>query len=178
MNGTWNANGNSTGNNSGREDLLSDSTKLAIDHWLGKFPPEQKRSALIQSLMAAQTQNGGWLSKDLIEAVASHLGLPPVWAHEVVSFYSMFDLKPTGRHKVNICTNISCWLNGAENMVAHVEKKLGIRTGETTSDGRITLVREEECLAACCGAPMMVVDGHYHERLDLKKLDSILDGLD
>ena len=90
----------------------------------------------------------------------------------------MFDLKPTGRHKVNMCTNISCWLNGAEDLVAHVEKKLGIRMGETTSDGRITLVCEEECLAACCGAPMMVVDGHYHERLDLSRLDSILDGLD
>ena len=178
MHSTGNSTGNASGNNSVREDLLSNQTRQAIDHWLGKFPPEQKRSALIQSLMAAQTQNGGWLSRELIEAVAGYLDLPPVWAHEVVSFYSMFDLKPTGRHKVNICTNISCWLNGAEDLVAHVEKKLGIRTGETTSDGRITLVREEECLAACCGAPMMVVDGHYHERLDVKKLDSILDGLD
>ena len=90
----------------------------------------------------------------------------------------MFHLQPTGRHKVNICTNISCWLNGAEELVAHVEKHLGIRTGETTADGRITLVREEECLAACCGAPMMVVDGHYHENLDAAKAENILQGLD
>ncbi len=178
MNSVGNHTANPNGNHKDFEGLLSSNTKQAIDHWLAKFPAEKKRSALIQSLMAAQTQNGGWLSTDLIEAVASYLDLPPVWAHEVASFYSMFDLKPTGRHKVNICTNISCWLNGAENMVAHVEKKLGIRMGETTSDGRITLVREEECLAACCGAPMMVVDGHYHERLDLNKLDSILDGLE
>jgi len=178
MHTTGNTTGNSTGHEAAQVDLLSSHTRKAIDHWLGKFPPEQKRSALIQSLMAAQTQNGGWLSRELIEAVAAYLDLPPVWAHEVASFYSMFDLKPTGRHKVNMCTNISCWLNGAEDLVAHVEKKLGIRMGETTSDGRITLVCEEECLAACCGAPMMVVDGHYHERLDLNRLDSILDGLD
>jgi NADH-quinone oxidoreductase subunit E len=157
---------------------LSRETLQAIDHWLAKFPPDQKRSALIQSLIAAQAQNGGWLTTELIEAVAAYLEIPPVWAHEVASFYSMFSLQPTGRHKVNVCTNISCWLNGAEDMVAHIEKKLGIRTGETTGDGRISLVREEECLAACCGAPMMVVDGHYHENLDVKKLDAILDGLD
>jgi NADH-quinone oxidoreductase subunit E len=90
----------------------------------------------------------------------------------------MFDLEPVGRHKVNVCTNISCWLNGAEDIVKHVEARLGIRMGETTPDGRITLIREEECLAACCGAPMMVVDGHYHEKLDTQAIDTILDGLD
>jgi NADH-quinone oxidoreductase subunit E len=158
--------------------LLAPDTIQAIDHWVAKFPPEQKRSALIQALMAAQHQNGGWLSRELIEAVAAYLKLPPVWAHEIASFYSMFDLHPVGRHKVNICTNISCWLNGAEDIVKRVENKLGIRMGETTADGRITLIREEECLAACCGAPMMVVDGHYHEKLDAQAIDTILDGLD
>ena len=158
--------------------LLSAETLRTIDCWRAKFPADKKRSALIQALMAAQMQNGGWLNRQLIEAVASYLELPAVWAHEVATFYSMFDLEPTGRHKVNICTNISCWLNGAEGIVACAEKKLGISTGETTPDGRITLAREEECLAACCGAPMMVVDGHYHENLDVKKLDAILDGLD
>ena len=90
----------------------------------------------------------------------------------------MFFTEPVGRHKVNICTNISCWLNGAEGMVAHAERKLGIKLGETTADGRITLVREEECLAGCCGAPMAVVDGHYREHLDIDTLDEILDGLE
>jgi len=159
-------------------DVLTSETLSVIDLWVSKFPPDKKRSALIQSLMAAQAQNGGWLTRELIEAVAAYLELPPVWAHEVASFYSMFDLEPMGRHKVNICTNISCWLNGAEDLVAHVENKLGISTGETTPDGRISLIREEECLAACCGAPMMVVDGHYHEQLDKKKLDTILDSLE
>jgi NADH-quinone oxidoreductase subunit E len=165
-------------NNPGGAAVLSPETLQVIDSWLAKFPPDKKRSALIQSLIAAQNQNGGWLSQELIEAVAAYLELPPVWAHEVASFYSMFDLKPMGRHKINICTNISCWLNGAEDLVAHIEKKLGISTGETTPDGRVSLIREEECLAACCGAPMMVVDGHYHEQLDKKKLDAIVDGLE
>ena len=160
------------------ENMLSEKTRATIDHWVSKFPADKKRSALIQSLIAAQEQNGGWITRDLTEAVADYLELPPVWAHEVVSFYSMFFTKPVGRHKVNICTNISCWLNGAEDMVAHAEKKLGVTLGGTTEDGRVTLVREEECLAGCCGAPMMVVDGHYHERLDIEQLDAILDGLE
>ena len=158
--------------------MLTDKTCKTIDHWVAKFPADKKRSALIQSLIAAQDQNGGWISRELTEAVAEYLELPPVWAHEVVSFYSMFFPEPVGRHKVNICTNISCWLNGAEDMVEHAEKKLGVKLGGTTEDGRITLVREEECLAGCCGAPMAVVDGHYHEKLDFKKLEAILDGLE
>jgi NADH-quinone oxidoreductase subunit E len=158
--------------------VLSEQTRATIDHWVAKFPPDRKRSALIQALLAAQEQNGGWITTELSEAVAAYLELPPVWAHEVVSFYSMFFTRPVGRHKVNICTNISCWLNGAEALVAHAEARLGVKLGGTTADGRITLVREEECLAGCCGAPMMVVDGHYREHLDIEKLDAILDGLE
>ena len=142
--------------------MLTEETLKTIDHWLAKFPEDKKRSALIQSLMAAQVQNGGWITAELTEAVAEYLDLPPVWAHEIVSFYSMLDDQPVGRHKVNICTNISCWLRGAEELVAHAERKLGVVLGETTLDQRISLIREEDCLAGCCGAPMMVVDGHYH----------------
>lgn len=158
--------------------VLNEATRRTIDHWVAKFPPDKKRSALIQSLMAAQEQNGGWITPELTEAVADYLELPSVWAHEVVSFYSMFFTEPVGRHKVHICTNISCWLNGAEDLVAHAEKKLGVALGGTSSDGRVTLVREEECLAGCCGAPMLVVDGHYKENLDVEKLDAILDSLE
>jgi NADH-quinone oxidoreductase subunit E len=158
--------------------MLTAKTLEIIDHWVAKFPADKKRSALIQALMAAQEQNGGWISRELTESVARYLELPPVWAHEIVSFYSMFFDQPVGRHKVNVCTNISCWLNGAEDLVAHAEKKLGVKLGETTGDGRISFVREEECLAGCCGAPMMVVNGHYHENLDIEKMDAILDGLE
>lgn len=156
---------------------LSDATRAHIDHWVGKFPPDRKRSAVIQGLMAAQDQNGGWLSDEIIAAVAMYLGIPPVWAYEVATFYSMFDLQPVGRHKVAICTNISCWLNGAEDLVRHAEAKLGCKHGGTTADGRITLKIEEECLAACAGAPMMVVDGHYHERLTPASMDALFDSL-
>ena len=156
---------------------LNAHTRGHIDHWVAKFPPERKRSALIQGLMAAQEQNGGWLSDELTTAVAKYLGLPTVWAYEIATFYSMFETMPVGRNNVAICTNISCWLNGAEDIVRHCERKLGIKVGESTSDGRVYLKPEEECLAACCGAPMMVVNGHYHEKLTTEKVDQILDEL-
>lgn len=157
--------------------VLSEHTRHEIDHWVAKFPPERKRSAVIQGLFAAQHQNEGFLTDELIAAVAKYLDLPPVWAYEVATFYSMFETQPVGRNNVAICTNISCWLKGGEDVVAHCEKKLGIKLGESTPDGRVYLKREEECLAACCGAPMMVVNGHYHEKLTTDEVDRILDGL-
>jgi len=157
--------------------VLSEETRHHIDHWLSKFPPERKRSALIQALVAAQEQNNGYLTDELITAVAKYIDLPPIWAYEVASFYSMFETSPVGRNNVAICTNISCWLNGAEDLVRHCEKKLGVKLGESTFDGRVYLKKEEECLAACCGAPMMVVNGHYHENLTTEKVDKIIDAL-
>lgn len=158
-------------------EVLSDDTRAQIDHWLAKFPADRKRSALIQSLQAAQNQNGSYLEDRLIQAVAYYIDVPPIWAYEVATFYSMLETKPVGRHNVAICTNISCWLNGSNEIVSHCENKLGVKLGESTEDGRVYLKREEECLAACCGAPMMVVDGHYHEKLTVEKVDEIVDGL-
>jgi NADH-quinone oxidoreductase subunit E len=159
-------------------DILNAHTRAHIDQWVAKFPPDRKRSALIQGLMAAQEQNSGWLTDALITAVAKYLGVPAIWAYEVASFYSLLETKPVGRNNVAICTNISCWLNGAEGLVRHCEKKLGIKLGESTPDGRVYLKREEECIAACVYAPAMTVNGHYHERLTPEKLDEILDGLE
>lgn len=156
---------------------LSAHTREHIDHWVAKFPVDRKRSALIQGLWAAQEQNGGHLTDELITAVTKYLGLPQIWGYEVATFYSMFETAPVGRHNVAICTNISCWLNGAEDIVRHCEQKYGIKLGETSADGRIYLKKEEECLAACVGAPMMVVNGHYHEKLDIARVDEILDAL-
>ena len=96
----------------------------------------------------------------------------------VASFYSMFETQKVGRHNVAFCTNISCWLNGAEDLVAHAEKKLGSKLGESTADGRVYLKREEECVAACCGAPVVVINGHYHEKLTPEKVDELLEGLE
>jgi NADH-quinone oxidoreductase subunit E len=156
---------------------LNEHTRAEIDHWIAKFPPGRQRSATIAALRAAQEQNHGHLTSELMNAVAEYLRLPPIQVYEVASFYSMFELAPCGRHHVSICTNISCMLRGGEALVAHAEKKLGIRLGESTPDGRILLKREEECLAACTGAPMMMVDHVFHEHLTPEKVDRILDEL-
>jgi NADH-quinone oxidoreductase subunit E len=157
--------------------LLSPETAREIDHWVAKFPAGRQRSACLAALRAAQEQNHGFLTADLMDAVAEYLKLPPVQVYEVASFYSMFAIHPCGRHHVSICTNISCMLNGAEALVAQAEKKLGIRLNESTADGRIYLKREEECLGACTGSPMMMVDHVFHEHLTPEKVTAILDGL-
>jgi len=159
-------------------DLLNDHTRAEINHWVARFPQEHKRSAVLQSLVAAQHQNQGFLTNDLMDAVAEYLGLAPIHVYEVASFYSMFETRPVARHNVAICTNISCMLVGSESIVGHVENKLGIKIGESTEDGRIYLKREEECLAACAGGPMMQVDHVYHENLTPQKVDDILDALE
>ena len=158
--------------------VLSDETRAYIDEWVAKFPPGKQRSASIQGLFKAQEQNGGWLTDELIAAVAKYLDMQPIWAYEVATFYSMLEIKPVGRNNVAICTNISCWLNGADEIVRHCEQKLGVKLGESTADGRVYLKREEECIAACCGAPVATVNGHYHEKLTLEEIDKILDALE
>jgi NADH-quinone oxidoreductase subunit E len=158
--------------------LISAESRARIDAWLERFPPERKQSAVLPALHIVQEQNGGWVSRELLDAVASYLEIPPVLVYEVGTFYSMIELEPVGRNMVAVCTNLSCMLCGSETIVEHVEKKLGIRLGETTADGRITLKLEEECLAACAGGPMMTVNGHYHENLTPAKVDEILDALE
>jgi NADH-quinone oxidoreductase subunit E len=166
------------GRTAGAADLLSQHVIDEIEHWKARFPAEHSRSAVIGALHAAQHENGGYLTAELMNAVAAYLELPSIQVYEVATFYSMFQTRPVGRHNVAICTNVSCMLRGAEELVAHVEKKLGVRQGESTPDGRIYLKREEECLAACCGAPMMMVDHVYHENLSIADVDRILDGLE
>jgi NADH-quinone oxidoreductase subunit E len=156
---------------------LSDHTRQEIDRWLAKFPADRRRSAVIAALREAQHQNGGYLTRPLMDAVAAYIGLPPIQVYEVASFYSMFETKPCSRVHVSICTNISCMLCGADEIVAAVEKHLGIRTGESTPDGRIYLKREEECLAACNNAPMMMVDHVFHERLTPESAIAVLDAV-
>ena len=161
----------------GKAALLHEHTCREIDEWVARFPEDRQRSAVLSSLRFAQEQNHGFLTTELMDAVAEYLNLPPIQVYEVASFYSMFETHPCGRHHVSICTNISCMLNGAEDIVAYAEKKLGIKTGESTADGRIFLKCEEECLAACTGAPMMMVDHHFHEHLTPSKVDEVLDKL-
>jgi NADH-quinone oxidoreductase subunit E len=157
--------------------VLTEETRREIDRWLAKFPPDRRRSAVLAALRAAQHQNHGWLTTGLMDAVAAYLGLPPIQVYEVASFYSMFETRPAGRVHVSVCTNISCMLCGAERIVEAVEKHLGIKTGESTPDGKFYLKREEECLAACNNAPMMMVDHVYHENLTPESAIQVLDSV-
>jgi NADH-quinone oxidoreductase subunit E len=160
-----------------KSDLLSSHARAEIDHWVARYPVEQKQSAVLAALREVQHENGGYLTTELMDAVADYLDMPPIAVYEVASFYSMYELKPVGRHSVSVCTNISCMLRGGDAVLAHIEKKLGIKLGESTPDGKFYLKREEECLAACCGAPMMQVDHVYYEHLTPEKVDAILDEL-
>jgi NADH-quinone oxidoreductase subunit E len=157
--------------------VLSTHVLEEIDHWVAKFPEGRQRSAVISALHAAQHENKGFVTTDIMDAIAEYLDMPPIEVYEVAAFYSMFETRPVGEHSISICTNISCWLRGSQEIVDHIEKRLGIRTGESTVDGRIYLKREEECLAACCGAPMMMVDHVYYENLTPDKVDEVLDAI-
>lgn len=156
---------------------LSQHVRDEIDHWLSKFPADRRRSATIAALHAVQHETG-YLTTGSMQAVATYLGVPAIQVYEVASFYSMFETRPVGRHHISVCTNISCMLCGGEEILAHVEKRLGIKVGESTTDGRFFLKQEEECLAACNGAPMMMVDHVYHENLTPEKVDRILDEIE
>lgn len=158
-------------------ELIKPETRQQIDAWISKFPPGRQRSALLPALRLLQTQNGGWLSLELLDAAADYLNLPKIAVYEVASFYSMYDLKPVGRHKIAVCNSISCFLRGSEKILHHLENRLGIKPGETTDDGRFTL-KEVECLAACVHAPMLQVDEQqYHENLTVEKVDALLANL-
>lgn len=160
------------------KEILSAHTREEIDSWLKRYPEDQKRSAVLAALREVQHQNEGYLTTELMDAVADYLGLTKIEVYEVASFYSMFELKPVARHNVAMCTNISCMLTGAESLVEYVENKLGIKLGDSTPDGRIYLKCEEECLAACHAGPVMQVDHVYYENLTPEKVDKILDGLE
>ena len=157
-------------------EVLGPDLRKRIDTWLERFPAEHRRSAVLGALREVQKEYGH-LSPERMEAVADYLGIPAIQAYEVGSFYTGFQHEPVGRHTVAVCTNVSCWLRGGEEILAHIEKSLGIRAGESTKDGRIFLKCEEECLAGCCGAPMMQVNHVYHESLTPDKVDRILGAL-
>ena len=158
--------------------LLTESIKGKIDTWVAKFPIGKQRSAIIGSLHAVQEHNQGYLTPELMDAVADYLDLPRIYVYEVATFYSMFQTEPVGRNEIAICTNISCMLSGSDMIVQHIEDRLNIKLGESTKDGNIFLKKEEECLAACTGAPMMMVNHQYIENLDIEKVNEILDKLE
>ena len=160
------------------DERLSAHVREEIDLWVKKFPEGRQRSAIIGALQAVQHENDGYLTPELMDAVADYLALPPIQVYEIATFYSMFETTPVGRHSISVCTNISCMLRGSDEIVEHLEKKFAIKTGESTADGKFYLKREEECLAACCGAPMMMVDHEYYENLTPEKVDAVLEKLE
>ena len=133
---------------------------------------------MLAALREVQHENGGSLNRELMDGVAEYIGIPEIAVYEVATFYSMFELQPVGRHCIAVCTNISCMLCGGDDILAHIENKLGIKVGQSTEDGKFFLKQEEECLAACCGAPMMQVDHVYYENLTPERVDEILDKLE
>ena len=159
------------------EEILNQSVCEAIDKWVAKYPPDQKQSAVMAALRIVQEENGGWLTRELMDAVAAYLEMPRIAVYEVATFYSMYEHKPVGRHKICVCNSISCMLNGSEELLAHLQEKLGVGLGEVTPDGRFS-IKEVECLGACVGAPTVMIGKTYYENMTPEKLDQLLDELD
>jgi NADH-quinone oxidoreductase subunit E len=158
--------------------LLSAESLQQIEREVAKYPPEQKQSAVMSALRIAQEQHG-FLPNDLMEEVATVLGMPPVWVYEVATFYNMYDLKKPGRHKMVICTNLPCALSGANEAADHLKKRLGLEAfNQTSADGKVTL-KEGECLGACGDAPVLVLDNkRMCSFMSNDKLDKLLEELD
>ena len=159
-----------------KSELINAASREEIDHWVAKYPAEQKQSAVMTALRVVQDQNGGYLTTELMDAVADYLEMDKIHVYEVATFYSMYEHKPVGKHKICVCTNIACMVCGSGDIVNHLEEKLDIKLGETTEDKRITL-KEVECLGACSGAPMLQIGENYYENLNIEEIDKILDGL-
>ena len=155
--------------------LTTDSLKK-IDREIAKYPADQKQSAVMSALIIAQDEKG-WLSTETMDYVAKYLHMPPVQVYEVATFYSMYNLKPTGRHKLTLCTCLPCGLQGALAAADHLRTKLSIDFNETTADGRFTL-REGECMGACAMAPVVLVDNkRMCDYMTKEKLDALIDEL-
>lgn len=144
---------------------------------IARYPPGRQQSAVLPLLDLAQRQHDGWLPRAAMEHVAGMLGMPPIRVYEVATFYTMFNKTPVGRHHVQVCTNISCWLRGSDAVLEAMRERLGLAPGETDGEGHFTL-SEVECLGACCNAPMMQVDDDYYEDLDPDSARAVIDALD
>jgi NADH-quinone oxidoreductase subunit E len=154
--------------------MLSVQSLALIDKEVGKYPAEHKQSAVMSALRIAQVELG-WLSKECIEFVAHYLEMPAIAVYEVATFYNMYELAPVGRHKITLCTNLPCQLQGADKIAEVMQAKLGIGFGETTADGRFTL-KEGECMGACGHGPLCLHNNHkMHDHLTPDSVDKLLD---
>ncbi len=157
--------------------LLSSEVRKEIDHWIAKYPAEQKQSAVMAALRIVQENNEGYLTEPLMDAVAEYLEMPRIAVYEVATFYSMYEHQPVGRHKICVCNSISCLLNGSQEVLEYLQDKLGTKLGEVSADGKFS-IKEVECLGACVGAPAVMIGKQYYENLTPEKIDQILEELD
>ena len=156
--------------------MLSEQTKARFDREIAKYPADQRQSAVMACLSIIQ-QEQGWVSPEAEQAIADHIGMPAIAVHEVTTFYNMYNQKPVGKYKLNVCTNLPCQLRDGEQALQHVCKKLGVEPYGTTADGVFT-VQPSECLGACADAPVMLVnDRHMCSFMSHDKLDQLVDGL-
>lgn len=155
---------------------FSKETLKVVEQIISRYPAERRKSALIPVLHLAQAEFDGWLSSETMDYVASIIQIEPIEVYEVASFYSMFNLKPVGKCLLEVCHTGPCAINGAEDIVAHLEKKLGVKKGETTADGMFT-IKTVECLGACGYAPMLQCGAQFHEHLTREKVDQLLEDL-
>ena len=156
--------------------MISNEAKKEIDFWVSKYPEGRESSAVMQALTIVQKENGGSLNSELINDVAEYLEMPAISVQEVATFYENYNHKPVGKHVMRFCHNISCMLNGSDELLSYLEDKLGVKTGEVSKDGLVS-VKKVECLGACVGGPMCQIDDQYHEHLTKDKLDNILENL-
>jgi len=156
--------------------MISESTHARFAREIAKFPADQKQSAVMACLSIVQ-QERGWVSPDSEQVVAEVLGMPLMAVHEVTTFYNMYNQKPVGKFKLNVCTNLPCQLRGGQDAMQHLERKLGVRSGQTTADGLFTL-QPSECQGACADAPVLLVnDRHMCSFMSHEKLDQLIDSL-
>ncbi len=153
---------------------FSDEAMNTVNIIISRYPQGKQKSALLPVLHVAQAEFGGWLSPEVMDYVAEILKIKPIEVFEVASFYTMYNLKPVGKCVLEVCQTSSCWLNGAEDIVKYIEKKLNIKVGETTKDGMFTL-KVAECLGSCGTAPMLQCGASFHENLTYQKVDTIID---
>ncbi|MEO8147974.1 MAG: NAD(P)H-dependent oxidoreductase subunit E [Bacteroidia bacterium] len=155
---------------------FSDESLALVNKIISRYPADKSKSSLLPILHVAQAEFDGWLSAPVMDYVASILKIQPIEVYEVASFYSMYNLKPVGKCTLEICRTSSCWLLGAEDIIRHIEKRLGIKEGETTPDGMFT-IKTVECLGSCGTAPMLQCGAQFHENLTLEKVDTLIDNL-
>jgi NADH-quinone oxidoreductase subunit E len=155
---------------------FSEEALAKVNEIIARYPEGKQKSALLPVLHLAQSEFNGWLDVPVMDYVASLLNIKPIEVYEVASFYTMYNLKPVGKHLIEVCRTGPCWLRGADDVVKHIENRLGIKDGETTSDGMFTL-KTVECLGSCGTAPMLQCGGPFYENLTPQKIDALIDKL-